>query len=236
MPGRVILCGDLPDRYEAERLLAEHHPELHLDSVGRPWELVERAMSGSYDIALLLKGPIAALDARLDAVAGLRRNGFAGKVLTAGAFLTEKQDTVRAGADYAFDPDKQPLERVVGAAIRRPTVAADHPYLRYLIVGEWASVVSFDDALPSPAPDVLLAATSCHPAPSFWVALAGYVRGSADMRCILVEDDGGEDARTEALATGIQPHVVLEQEGLGKVTDLVRKFLRERWLARVTAA
>ena len=33
MPGRVILCGDLPDRYEAERLLAEHHPELHLDSV-----------------------------------------------------------------------------------------------------------------------------------------------------------------------------------------------------------
>jgi hypothetical protein len=236
VPGRVILCGDLPDRYEAERLLAELHPELHVDSVGRPWEMVERAMSGSYDIALLLKGPIAALEAKLDAVAGLRRNGFAGRILTAGAFLTEKQDAVRAGADYAFDPDKQPLERVVGAALRRPTVAADHPYLRYLLVGEWASVVSFGDALPSPAPDILLATTSCHPAPSFWGPLASYARANADMRCVLVEDDGGEDARTEALATGIQPHVVLEQEGLGKVKELVRSFLRESWLARVTTA
>jgi hypothetical protein len=198
--------------------------------------MVERAMSGSYDIALLLKGPIAALDARLEAIAGLRRNGFAGKILTAGAFLTEKQDAVRAGADYAFDPDKQPLERVVGAALTRPNVAADHPYLRYLVVGEWASVVSFNDTLPSGAPDILLAATSCHPAPSFWGPLASYVRAHAAMRCILVEDDGGEEARTEALATGIQPHVVLEQEGLRRVTELVRKFLRESWLARVTAA
>ena len=236
MPGRVILCGDLPDRYEAERLLAEHHPDLHLESVGRPWEMVEQAMSGSHDVALLLKGSIAALDARLDAVAALRRNGFTGKILTAGAFLTEKQDAVRAGADYAFDPDKQALERVVGVALRRPTVAADHPYLRYLVVGEWASVFAFGDALPSPAPDIMLAATSCHRAASFWGPLAGYVRANADMRCVLVEDDGGEDARTEALSTGIQPYVVLEQEGLGKVTELVRRFLREVWLARVTAA
>ena len=236
MPGRVILCGDLPDRYEAERLLAEHHPELHLDSFGRPWELVERAMSGGYDVALLLKGPIAALDARLDAVAGLRRNAFAGKILAAGAFLTEKQDAVRAGADYAFDPDKQPLERVVGAALEKPAVAADHAYLRYLLVGEWASVVGFGDELPSPAPDILLATTSCHPGPAFWAPLAGYARANAALRCILVEDDGGDEARTEALSTGIQPHVVLEQEGLGKVTELVRRFLREVWLARVAAA
>ena len=236
MPGRVILCGDLPDRYEAERLLAEHHPELHLDSVGRPWEMVERAMSGGYDVALLLKGPIAAHDARLEAVAGLRRNGFGGKILVAGAFLTEKQDAVRAGADYAFDPDKQPLERVVGTALARPTVGADHAYLRYLVVGEWASVVGFGDTLPSPAPDILLAATSCHPAPSFWGSLASYVRANPALRCVLVEDDGGEDARTEALSTGIQPYVVLEQEGLVRLAGLVRQFLRETWLDRVTAA
>ena len=236
MPGRVILCGDLPDRYEAERLLAEHHPELHVESVGRPWEMVESAMSGAYDVALLLKGPIAMHETRLEGVAGLRRNAFAGKILMAGAFLTEKQDAVRAGADYAFDPDKQPLERVVGAALGRPAVAADHSYLRYLLVGEWATVAGFADALPSPAPEILLATTSCHPGPAFWAPLAGYARANPAMRCILVEDDGGEEARTEALSTGIQPHVVLEQEGLGKVTELVRRFLREAWLARVTAA
>lgn len=236
MPGRVIVCGDLPDRYEAERLLAEHHPELHLDSVGRPWEMVERAMSGGYDVALLLKGAIAAHEARLEGVAGLRRNAFTGKILVAGAFLTEKQDAVRAGADYAFDPDKQALERVVGAALVRATVAADHPYLRYLVVGEWARAVGYAGELPSPAPDILLAATSCHPGAAFWGTLAAYVRANPTMRCVVVEDDGGEDARTEALATGIQPYVALEQEGLGKVTELVRRFLGESWLAAVTAA
>jgi len=234
--GRVILCGDLPDRYEAERLLAERHPELHVESVGRPWEMVERAMSGAYDVALILKGPIATHEARLEGVAGLRRNAFAGKILTAGAFLTEKQDAVRAGADYAFDPDKQPLERVVGAALARPSVAVDHAYLGFLLVGEWAVVVPFGDAPPPTAPDILLAATSCHPAPAFWGALAAYVRANAAMRCVVVEDGGGDEAGTEALATGIQPLVVLGQEGLGKLTDLVRRLLREAWLGRVAAA
>ena len=56
------------------------------------------------------------------------------------------------------------------------------------------------------------------------------------MRCILVEDDGEEDARTEALATGIQPYVVLAQDGLAKVAELAGGFLRERWLAGVTGA
>ncbi|MBZ5588643.1 MAG: hypothetical protein LAO05_08770 [Acidobacteriia bacterium] len=236
MPGRVIVCGDLPDRYEAERLLAEHQPGLHLDSVARPWEMVERAMSGSYDVALLLKGPIAAHEARLEGVAGLRRNGFTGKILAGGAFLTEKQDAVRAGADYAFDPDRQALERVVGAALVRPAVAADHPYLRYLVVGEWARSVAYAAELPTPPTDILLAATSCHTGAAFWSTLAAYVRANPSMRCVVVEDDGGVDARTEALATGIQPYVVLEQEGLGKVTELVRRFLRESWLATVTAA
>jgi len=234
--GRAIVCGDLPDRYEAERLLAEHHPDLHLDSVGRPWEMVERAMSGGYDVALLLKGPIAGHEARLEAVAGLRRNGFAGKVLVAGAFLTEKQDAVRAGADYAFDPGKQALERVVGAALVRPVVAADHAYLRYLVIGQWAEVVTFGGTLPSPPPDVVLSATSCHGDPEFWSALARYARSNPATRCIVVEDGGGEAARADALATGIQPYVVLERDGLAAVADLVQKTLREIWLTRVTAA
>ncbi len=236
MPGRVIVCGDLPDRYEAERLLAERHPGIHLESVGRPWEMVERAASEGYDVALLLKGPIAGHEARLEAIAGLRRNSFAGKVLAAGAFLTEKQDAVRAGADYAFDPDKQAVENVVGAALARATLAADHPYLRYLAIGEWAGIAAFGDTLPPAAPDVMLAATSCHPGAAFWGALAAYARAHPAMRCIVVEDDGGEEARTEALATGIQPYVVLEKEGLARVAELMRGFLRDCWLARVSAA
>lgn len=236
MPGRVIVCGSLPDRYETERLLAEHHPEVHVDSVAQPWELVERATTGGYDVALLLKGAIAVHERRLEAIAGLRRNGFAGKVLTAGAFLTEKQEAIRAGADYAFDPDRQATERVVGAALARPTAAADHPYLRHLFVGEWASVRGYDETLPKPGPDVLLAATSCHPGAAFWTALAAYVRDNPGMHAIVVEDDGTEEARTEALATGVQPYVVLSLDGVAKVIDLARRFLREAWLARVSTA
>lgn len=236
MAGRVIVCGDLPDRYEAERLLAERHPGLHVDSVAQAWELAERALGGSYDAALLLKGPIASHERRLEAIAGLRRNGFAGKVLAAGAFLTEKQDAVRAGADYAFDPEKQAMEKVVGAALMRPAVAADLRYLRSLFVGEWANLAPYGDALPPAAPDLLLAATSCHPDAAFWGALVGLVRANAGMRCVLVEDDGSEEARTEALATGIQPYVELAGEGIGGVLALVRRLLREIWLGRVTRA
>jgi len=130
--GRVVVLGDLPERYEIERLLTERHPELHVETVGLPWEMVERATGDRCDLALVLKGPITAHEQRMDTIASLRRNGFAGKILFAGAFLTEKQDAVRAGADYAFDPDKQVAEQVVAAALYRPVVAADHPYLRYL--------------------------------------------------------------------------------------------------------
>ena len=35
MAGRVIVCGELHDRYEAERLLVERHPELHVDTSRR---------------------------------------------------------------------------------------------------------------------------------------------------------------------------------------------------------
>jgi hypothetical protein len=236
MPGRIVVLGELPDRYEVERLLNERHPELHVETVGRPWEMVERATSGPFDVALLLKGPITAHQQRMEAMTSLRRNGFAGRILYAGAFLTEKQDAVRAGADYAFDPEKQVAEQVVSEALYRPLVAADHPYLRYLFVGEWARSVSFADEPPAEVPDLLLVATSRHENGAFWHALASYVRDNRDMRCIVVEDDGSEQARTEALATGVQPYVVLAQEGLGHVAMLGRGFLRERWLARVFAA
>jgi hypothetical protein len=231
MAGRIVVLGELPDRYEVERLLNERHPELHVETLGRPWEMVERATSGQFDVALLLKGPITAHQQRMETMISLRRNGFAGRILYAGAFLTEKQDALRAGADYAFDPEKQVAEQVVAQALYRPLVAADHPY-----VGEWARNASFADDPPAEVPDLLLVATSRHEDGAFWRALAPYVRDNHDMRCIVVEDGGSEQARTEALATGVQPYVVLAQEGLGHVAALGRGFLRERWLARVSAA
>jgi hypothetical protein len=233
--GRVVVLGDLPERYEIERLLTERHPELHVETVGLPWEIVERATGGAFDLALVLKGPITAHQQRMDTIASLRRNGFAGKILFAGMFLTEKQDAVRAGADYAFDPDKQVAEQVVWEALYRPVVAADHAYLRYLFVGEWAVTLGFRDQLPAEPPDLLVTATSCHEDMAFYSALAAYAREHPQTRSIVVEDEGSEEARTEALATGIQPYVVLAQEGLGRVSALGLGFLRERWLARVSA-
>jgi hypothetical protein len=103
-------------------------------------------------------------------------------------------------------------------------------------VGEWAEARAFQDEVPAEPPDLLLVATSCHPSGAFFSGLAAYVREHPETRCILIEDDGSDEARTEALASGVQPHVVLAQEGLGKVTALGLGFLRERWLARVAAA
>ena len=236
MAGRIVVVGDLAERYEIERLLGERHPDLHVESFLHGWELVERTCAQPFEAALILKGPIAAHQQRLDTIAALRRNGFAGRILFAGAFLTEKQDAIRAGADYAFDPAKQATEQVVAAALFRPALAADHPYLRALFVGEWAEVRELGGQLPAIAPDLLIVATSCHPEGGFWAQLAAMVRSSAEMRCVVVEDDGGEDARTEALATGIQPYLVLAQDGLQPVLNLGRRFLREGWLARVAAA
>jgi len=234
--GRIVVFGELDDRYEAERLLGERHPDLHVESVVHRWEMVERATAGKFDVALILKGPIAAHQLRLDTVAGLRRNGFPGRILFAGAFLTEKQDAIRAGADYVFDPDRQATEQVVRAALHRPVLAADHPYLRGLFVGEWVDVRAYGDALPPAAPDLLLASTSCHAEAAFYGRLAAFVRANPAMRCIVVEDDGADEARTEALATGIQPYVVLAEEGLQHVLRLGRGFVREQWLARLAAA
>jgi hypothetical protein len=176
---RVVIQGELQDRYEVQRLLLEAHPEVHIDTVGTPWELLDRARGGEYGVALILKGPIARHQERVQAVASLKASGFAGRILYAGAFLTEKQDALQAGAHYAFDPDAQRAEEVVWAALYKPSVAVDHPYLRFLFVGEWLEQREYADILPATAPDVLLTSTSRHGVPEFYGALAEFTRRPA---------------------------------------------------------
>lgn len=225
-----MICGDLAVRHEAERLLAESFPAVHVESVGPAWELPDRVGSGSYDLVLLLKGRIADHLERLEAVRALRRRGFSGKVLVAGAFLTEKQDALAAGADHVFDPDHQSLDRVVAGALRRPLVAADHPYLQALLVGEWARMTAYTDQLPDQAPDLVLVSIASHPKESFW-RHAGEVRSNQPgIHWVLVDDGGSEEAQAEALATGIQPIVVLADEGWRGVQGVVGSLLREVWL------
>ncbi len=236
MAGKVIVFGDVSGRHEVEELLRQRHPEVAVTSVGKPWELLEHAISGDYEVALLLRGPIAQHQERVETVASLRRHGFRGRIVVAATFLTERHETAEAGADYVFDPDRQAVEEVVKAAMFRPRAAADHPYLRYLLVGEWATVEGYGDALPSPPPDLLLVATSCHGDPAFYPRLAAYAKANPELYCILVEDGGGEEAEVEALASGVQPYVVLAEEGLAKVSGLASTFLKEKWLRRVAAA
>lgn len=236
MPDRVIVLGSVTDRHEVETLMGQRHPEVSVDSCGETWALVERASAGGYGVALLLKGSIAEHQQRMETIAALRRNGFRGRILLAGTFLTEKDEAVKAGADYVFDPAKQPVEEVVFAALARPTASADHPYLRHLLVGEWVEMGEYDDSLPSTPPDLLLTATSCHADPGFYAILASYSKANPQIHCILVDDGGDEEAEVAALASGVQPLVVLAEEGLPRVSELARASLREAWLRRVKAA
>jgi len=229
---KVVIQGELQDRYEVQRLLLEAHPELHVDTVASPWELLDRARSGEYAVALVLKGPIARHQERVQAVASLKANGFGGRILYAGAFLTEKQDALQAGAHYAFDPDVQRAEEVVWAALFKPRVDVDHSYLRYLFVGEWLEIGEYADALPEVAPDVLLTSTSRHAVPEFYGALAEFTQRHPETRCVLVEDEASDDVRVEALATGVQPYVVLRDDGLLALARLVGNLAQECWLSR----
>jgi hypothetical protein len=231
---RVILYGEIEARYEAERLLRERHPELHVETFARSWEAAERAVEGEFDVLVVLRGPIAEHERRLELVSSLRRQGFAGRIIYAGAFLTEKHDAAAAGADYVFDAERLPLEQVVAGALYRPVVAADHPYLRYLFVGEWASVTELAEPLPASPPDLLVVAASVHPEDDFYSALADYTGQHPGMRCILVEDDCPEDVAVEAMASGVKPYVVLADEGLPRVLALGREHLREAWLQHVS--
>ena len=235
MPGRVILYGGLEERYEAERLLGERHPGVHVESANRSWELVERACSGAFDVVVVLKGPIWEHQQRIDVVTALRRNEFGGRIVYAGAFLTEKHDALAAGADHCFDPEHHPVEEVAHRALFRPRLAADHPYLRHLFHDEWASLEAYGETLPEPAPELLLAATSCHPDDAFFSRLAAYADAHPKTHCLLVED-GEDDSNVAALACGIQPLIVLVDDGLPKVLQVGRRLLRESWLAHVATA
>ncbi|MEW6338027.1 MAG: hypothetical protein ACOY3Y_05920 [Acidobacteriota bacterium] len=236
MSSYAVLFGDQQERFEAERVLKERFADLSVESHARPWEFVERACQVRADVAIVLRGPISEHQQRIDAVTSLRRHGFGGRILYAGAFLTEKHDAVAAGADYVLDPDRQVLENVVAAAIQRPRLAADHPYLRYLFVGEWAAVEAFGDLLPPEPPAVLAVAMSQHRDEAFYSSLAGYLRANPRVNAILVEDDVDEDVSAIALGAGVPNHVVVAQEGLSRVAELGRQLLRADWFARVSAA
>lgn len=231
MSERVIVFGDVTRRHEVERLLAERYPGIHVESVGRRWDLVERAVSEGFDAVLLLKGGIAEHEQQVATVAALRRDGFRGRILFEGVFLTEKQDALGAGADFAYDPDQHPTENVVAASLRRPRVAADHPYLRAMFVGEWAEVVTYGDGLPDGPLDLVVASTASHSELSFWETLVRDREGSGAAHVVIVEDGGGEDVCGEALATGLQPYVILADEGVARLQEILRTLLREVWLA-----
>ncbi len=236
MSERVIVLGDVTRRHEVERLLAERHPEIHVESVAHTWELVERAVSESFDVALLLKGSITEHERRVATVAALRRDGFRGRILFEGVFLTEKQDALAAGADFAYDPGEHASEEVLAASLRRPRVAADHAYLQAMFVGEWAEVTSFDRALPGGPLDLVVASTASHPDAAFWEALAVAVECAPAPRVVIVEDGGDEDVHGEALATGIETYVILAEEGVARLQEVLRTFLRESWLTGVSRA
>lgn len=231
MGGRVALCGTLAERHEAETLLAQRHPEIHVESVGSSWELPERVVQTGCDVAVMLKGTIAEHHERLEAIKAMRRREFGGKILVAGAFLTERQEALAAGADHVFDTSLTPVEDVVARALRRPPVAADHPYLRALVVGEWARVVPLADTLPDTPPDLVLVSMAMHPEGAFWSEVARYAQAHPGLRWVLVDDGAGEQVQAEALASGVQPVVALESEGIGALLATVRGCLREAWLA-----
>ena len=235
MAGTVLLFGGPEELDESQRLIVQRFPQLRVETVVRRWEVVQRAIEGSVDAVVVLKGPITEHDERIHLISSLGRHGFGGRILACGSFLTEKYDALAAGAHYAFDPAQQRIEEVVRQAVRRPALATDHVYLRALFHGEWAHVKGFRDALPAAAPDVLVTAVSQHPEAAFWDRLVDYARTNQAMRCLLV-DDGDDDISGDALATGLHPYVVLQEEGLQKVLTLGRELLRETWLARVSAA
>ena len=236
MSERVIVLGDVTRRHEVERLLAERHPEIHVESVSRTWELVERSVSEGFDVALLLKGNITEHERRVATVSALRRDGFRGRILFEGVFLTEKQDALSAGADFAYDPGEHPTEQVVAASLRRPRVAADHAYLNAMFVDEWAEVEAYSAELPAGKFDLIVVSTASHAAPRFWETLSAAAGASPETRIVIVEDGGDDETCGEALATGIQPYVILAEEGVARLRDILGTFLRESWLAGVGRA
>ena len=236
MPGRVLLGGNVAVRYEVQRLLNEAHPDLTVESVEHPWQMADRAVELSIDVAVVLEGAIAAHEERMAAIRALRGRGFGGRILLAGSFLTEREEAVAAGVDAVFDPSQQRCEAVIEAALWRPRVACDHPYLAALFTGQRLVLERFGEALPTRAPDLLLCAVSRHEDAAFYLALGEAYARRAEATFILVDDGGSEEATVAALSTGVQPVVELAAEGILKIRELALAALHARWLTRLQAA
>lgn len=236
MADTVLLVGSVAARYEVQRLLNEAHPGLAVDSVEHPWQMADRAANKNFEVAVVLEGAISAHEERMAAIRALRGRGFAGRILVAGSFLTEREDALAAGADAVFDASRQRCEAVIEAGLRRPLVAVDHPYLAALFPGEWCVVERFSATLPARVPDLLLCAVSLHEDASFFMALGEAFARREGATFILVDDGGSEEATVAALASGVQPVVVLADEGVMKVRERALAALRARWLTWVQAA
>lgn len=199
-------------------------------------EVVGRTLTESVDAVLLLAGPIGSHEERIETIKTLRREGFVGPVLVGAAFLTEKEESLGAGADYAFDPDRQAVAAVIAAAIERPSACADHPFLRALLVGEWVTIAELGDELPSRSFDLILTATSCHSEGRFWQALADYRARHQESTVIVVEDEIGEEVMADALAAGPTHWIELLETGVAGLLEVARSSVRERWLRRLATA
>ncbi len=223
----ILLFGDGKDLDAASAALAAGCSDLTPIPVQGAGNLASRARDGGFSVAVVLPGPITEHDRRIAAVASLRREGFRGRLLFAGAFLTEKEQALAAGADFVFDPKSRPVEAVIARALRRPSVAADHPYLRFLLARDWASLEAYSTDLPARPPAVLLASVSCHKDPAFWDALSAYAAAHPATRCFVVEDDDDPDVTAAVMACGVQPYVSLADRGLLHLHALVRHALHE---------
>jgi hypothetical protein len=232
VPERILVFGETRGLDRAKKLFSDRLPLVPFEAVDKTWEFNARAREEQFSVALLLPASIAEHEMRVEAVATLRRDGFAGRVLFAGSFLTEKKDALEAGADYVFDPQRQAVDTVVANALFRPTVAVDHPYLAYLLIEEWAKVQPYSGA-PTAEAAIVLAATSSHKDPAFWERLADLAAADPGKTCIVVEDDDDAENNAAAMACGVQPYVALADKGLLGLHAMVRRVLREIWLARM---
>jgi hypothetical protein len=232
---RLIGWGGTREGDAFATALRELVPDCSLTMVDDLGELARRTESERPEAVVLLDAPIAAHDERVSAILRLRKVGYTGRIIAAAGFLTARREAVDAGADYAFDPVRQRVEQVTAAALYKPRVAADHPYLKALLVGEAVLVEDLAEDLPDSPPDVALVATSQHQSPDFYASLTDWYSLHSTCTVVIVEDGGGDDVVTEALASGADHYVVLEQTGVGVLQALVRRLLRERWLAKVTS-
>ena len=233
MAARILLYGEGKDLDAACASLDAG--ALEPVAVHGAGDLASRAREGGFSVAVILPGPITEHDRRIAAVTALRREGFRGRLLFAGAFLTEKEQALAAGADFVFDPRTRPVGAVVSKALHRPGVAADHPYLRYLLLDEWASLEPYSTVLPTRAPAILLASLSCHRDLAFWDTLAGFAAANPATRCFVVEDDDDPEISAAVMACGVQPYVSLADRGLLHLHSLVRHALHEIWLGEMLA-